>query len=234
VKTDRKASDEREMKLGALDGGDDRGEGLAEVPDSRKGLGDSRQDGFDELDGGVLYSELFGIECEVGALGGLEGAVLAGEVCDLSTGRLGVETFDVALFAGFVGGFYVGFEEVLFADDAACEVAEFAARGDGGDEDDDAVLDENLSEFGDSADIFQAILVGEAEVRIEAGAQVVAVEDDCETALLMEDTLCGVGDGGFPRAGKSAHPDGEASLVQESFLVEAVEEAVEFSMDIHF
>ena len=71
-----------------------------------------------------------------------------------------------------------------------------------------------------------------SEVGVEAGADVIAVEDDGEAALLMEDTLCGVGDGGFPRAGEAAHPDGEAFLFEEGFFVVAVEETVVLGVDV--
>jgi hypothetical protein len=52
--------------------------------------------------------------------------------------------------------------------------------------------------------------------------------------LLVEDAFGGVGDGGFPGAGQAAHPDGESPLVEEVFLVVAIEEAVGFGMDVHF
>ena len=65
---------------------------------------------------------------------------------DFATGGFGVEAFDVALFAGFVAGLDVNFEEVV-AEQSAGEVAEFAAWGDGGDEGDDALGDEDLGDF---------------------------------------------------------------------------------------
>jgi hypothetical protein len=50
---------------------------------------------------------------------------------------------------------------------------------------------------------------------------------------LVEDAFRGVGDGGFAGAGEAAHPDDEAALFEEGFLVVAVEEAVELGVDVH-
>jgi hypothetical protein len=191
--------------------------------------GDFFADGFEEFEGGVLDGGGLGVEDEVGVLRGLERAVLAGEIGDFAAGGLGVEAFDVALFAGFVAGFNIDFEQVV-AEQAAGEVAEFAAGSDGGDEGDDALGDEDFGDLGNAADVFEAVLVGEAEVGVEAGAEVVAVEDGGEAPLLVEDALGGVGDGGFPGAGQTAKPDDEAALAEQVLLVVAVEEAVELWM----
>ena len=79
-----------------------------------------------------------------------ERAVLACEMGDFATGGLGVEAFDVALFTDLVAGFDVNFEEVV-AEQAAGEVAEFAARSDGGDEGDDALGNEDFGDFRNAA-----------------------------------------------------------------------------------
>jgi hypothetical protein len=75
-------------------------------------------------------------------------------------------------------------------------------------------------------------LVGEAEVGVEAGAEVIAIEDGGEAALLVEDAFGGVGDGGFSGAGEAAEPDDDAALAEEVFLIVAVEEAVMFGKDV--
>ena len=128
---------------------------------------------------------------------GLEGAVLAGEVFDLAASGFGIESFYVPFFKGFVGGFDVGLEEVFLADDSPCEIAEFAAGCDRGDEDDHAVFHKNFGGLCDPADVFQAVVIGKSEIGIEAGAQIVPIQDDSETPLLMEDAFRCIGDGGF-------------------------------------
>ena len=119
--------------------------------------GDALADGFEEFEGGVLDGGGFGIEDEIRVLRRLEGAVLAGEMGDFAAGGFGVEAFDVAFFAGLVAGLDIDLEEVL-AEQSAGEVAEFAARGDGGDEGDDALGDEDFGDFRDAADVFEAVL----------------------------------------------------------------------------
>ncbi len=152
------------------------------------------------------------MEGEVWMDWGFERAVLAGEVSDFASGGLGIESFDIAFFTGFEGGVDENFKEVLFADDAACEIAQFTARSDGGDKNDDTVIDKDFGQFCDAADVFQAVFIGESEVGVKTGAEVVTIKDDGEVALLVEDAFRGVGDGRFAGAGKATHPDGEPFL----------------------
>jgi hypothetical protein len=51
--------------------------------------------------------------------------------------------------------------------------------------------------------------------------------------LLVEDAFDGIGDGGFSGAGESAKPDNDAALAKEGFFIAAIEETVEFGMDVH-
>ena len=189
-------------------------------------------DGFEDLEGGILDGGVFGIQDEICVIGWLERTILAGEMCDFATGGFGVESFDVALFTDFVAGLDVNFKNIA-AEDAACEVTEFAAWGDGGNEGDGPLRNQNLSDLRDAADVFKSVFIGETEVGIEAGAEVVAIEDGGEAPLLMENALDGIGDGGFPRAGKPAKPDDDAALAEEVFLILAMKKAVEFGMDVH-
>jgi len=153
--------------------------------------------------------------------------LFAGEVGNFAFGGFGVEAFDIALFAGLVAGLDEDFEEVG-SDDVAGDLAEFGARGDGGDEGDDALMGESFCRLGDAADVFRAVIIGESEVRVESGAEVVAIEDDGEAALLVELAFDGVGDGGLTRAGEAVEPDHGAALLEQSFFVLALEEAVKF------
>jgi hypothetical protein len=49
---------------------------------------------------------------------------------------------------------------------------------DEGDEHDQAGIGHQLGDFGDAADVFHAIGIGEAEIAVEAVADIVAVEDE--------------------------------------------------------
>jgi len=179
------------------------------------------------LGGGILEGRGFGIDDEVSVFGDVELALFAGEVGDFAFGGLRVEAFDIALLAGFVAGLDEDLEEVV-AENVAGDLAEFGARGDGGDEGDDALVGENFCCLGDAADVFRSVLVAEAEVRVESGAEVVAIEDDGEAAVLVELAFDGVGDGGLAGAGEAVEPDHGAALAEQAFLVLAFEEAVEF------
>ena len=184
-------------------------------------------DGGEELGGGFLEGSGFGVDDEVGVFWNVELALFAGEVGDFAFGGFGVEAFDIALFAGLIAGLDEDFEEIG-SDDVAGDLAEFGARGDGGDEGDDALVGENFCRLGDAADVFRAVIVGESEIGVESGAEVVAIEDDGEAALLVELAFDGVGDGGLAGAGEAVEPDHTAALLEQAFLVLAFEEAVEF------
>ena len=121
----------------------------------------------------------------------------------------------------------------ILAEEAACEVTEFPARSDCGNKSDNPLGNQHFGHLSNAADVFEAILVGEAEVGVEAGAEVVAIEDGGEASLLVEDAFGGIGDGGFPLTGKAAEPNDDAALAEEILFVLAVEETVEFGMDVH-
>lgn len=143
--------------------------------------------------------QFLAIEDEIRLHRFLEGTVPAGEVLDFALGGLGIEAFDIAGGAGFVASPDINLEKIS-AENAAGDIAEFAARGDGGDDRDDALGGEKPGDLGDAADVFEAVIVREAKVRVEAGAHVIAIEDDRGAALLVQHALGGIGDGGFSGA----------------------------------
>ena len=151
---------------------------------------------------------------------------------DFSTGGSGIEPLNVAFFASFVTGFDIHLDEIG-PEQSSGEVTEFAARSDGGHDGDDALGNKELRRFSDAADVFQAILVGEAEVGAEAGAQVVTIEDGGETALLVKDAFHGIGESGFAGTGKPAKPNDNAALAKERFLVATMEEPMSIRMNVH-
>ena len=92
---------------------------------------------------------------------------------------------------------------------------------------------EDFGNFGNPADILKAILITEAEVGVQAGSEVVTVEDRGEATLLVKDAFCGICDGGFSGTGQAAHPDDDAALAKKVFFVLTMQEAMKLGMDIH-
>ena len=69
-----------------------------------------------------------------------------------------------------------------------------------------AGIDHQLRDFGDAADILDAVGIGEAEIAVEAVADIVAVEQIGDVALGMELLLDEIGDGRFAGARQSGEP----------------------------
>ena len=72
-------------------------------------------------------------------------------------------------------------------------------------------------DFADAADVFGAVLGGEAEVFVEAHADVVAVEAMGVLLFVKEHLLEDAGDGALAGGGEAGHPDGDAFLIEEGF-----------------
>jgi len=87
-------------------------------------------------------------------------------------------------------------------------------RDEAGDGDAGAVGEE-LRDFGDAPDVFRAVGGGEAEVAVQAEADVVAVEAVGGEGVVEEVLFEGGGDGGFAGGGEAGQPDCEAGLVAE-------------------
>ena len=60
--------------------------------------------------------------------------------------------------------------------------------------------------LGDAADVLDAVGIGEAQILVEAVADIVAVEQIGEMALRMELLLDQIGDGRFAGAGEAGEP----------------------------
>jgi len=73
--------------------------------------------------------------------------------------------------------------------------------------------DTTLPYFADAADVFDAVLRGEAKVAAQAVAHVVAVQHKGMAAALVQLFLDGMCQGGFARAGQAGEPDDGAAMV---------------------
>ena len=75
------------------------------------------------------------------------------------------------------------------------------------DEHDQAGVDEELRRLGDAADVLDAVGIGEAEVAVEAVADIVAVEEIGVAAEEVELLLDEIGDGRLAGAGEAGEPE---------------------------
>ncbi len=137
------------------------------------------------------------VEDDVCFCGFFEAAVTAGEFFYGTGFCFGIEAFDVALLAGFEGGFDVDFNEVVLADDLAGHATEGLGGGDEGTNGDDAGVGKEAGDFCGAAEVFAAVFIREAESAGEAGAELVAIEDSGEAAFVMQGALEGGSEGAF-------------------------------------
>ena len=109
-------------------------------------------------------------------LGNLEGGADSGEVLHLSTSGASIETLHVATFTLGEWRGDIDFAEVGGADDVACHLSEFVCGRDEAGYRHDTCIDEEFTYLGYATDVFAAVFFGEAEVGVDAGTDVVAVE----------------------------------------------------------
>jgi len=141
----------------------------------------------------------------------------AGEVLDLAGLGFLVEAFGVALEADLQGTVDEDFEECTCGEEVTGELTVSPEGGDEGGDEDKAGVVEELGEVGDTADVFLAAGGGEVEIGVEAGADVVAIEEvGVGGEFAVEAFFEGVGDGGFAGAGEAGEPDDERGVVFDS------------------
>lgn len=139
---------------------------------------------LDDLRDALLDAVLVGLDDDLGVLRGLVGGGDAGEVLDLAGAGLLVEALRVALLGDLDGDIDVDLDEgegfvLAGAADGvqiAGDLTVGAVGGDEGGEGDGGAVGKELGDLGDAADVLVAVGLGEAEVLVEAEADVVAVE----------------------------------------------------------
>ena len=119
----------------------------------------------------------------------------AGELGDLATAGLGVESLDVAGLADGERGVDEDLDERVVREGGAGLGAVGSQRSDEGDEGDMARASEEAGDGGGATHAFSAVGGGEAQVAIERDAEVVAIHADDVTAGVEEAALDGFGDG---------------------------------------
>ena len=90
---------------------------------------------------------------------------------------------------------------------APCYLSVLLVRRDERRDGDGGTVSEQLGDFGDAADILRAIGGGEAQVAVEAEADVVTVETVSGEGVLEEMLLEGYGYSGLSGGGEAGEPD---------------------------
>jgi hypothetical protein len=176
-----------------------------------------------DLGNTLLDSVLVGLDGNLRVRGGLVGRRDAGKVLDLTSAGLFVQALGVALLGNLEGHVDVDLDKgdvlvVLLLGlgvEVPGEVPVGAVGTDEGGDGDGGRVGEELGYLGDAADVLVAVLLGEAEVLVEAEADVVAVEAVGGHAEVQEVLLQGGGNGGLARGGEAGEPEGEALLLAE-------------------
>jgi hypothetical protein len=160
-----------------------------------------------------------GIQHHLGVRRCLVGRRNPGEFGDFTRPRLLIEALRVAVLAGLEAGIDQHLDEISLTHDRADVVAVGPVGRDERREDDDAGIREELRHLTDPADVLAAVVGREAEVRIQAVADVVAVEHVGEPPSLDEGVLGRDRDRRLPRAGKTGQPDRHALLAEHFFAI---------------
>ena len=131
----------------------------------------------------------------------------AGEVGNLSSAGATIKPLGIARFADGQRRIHEHFDELSRREAFARHAALAAIGADETHQHDQACIHHQTRYFGDAADVFHAILLGEAKVAVEAVAHVVAIEHVRVEALRVQAFFHQIGERGFARTGQPGEPD---------------------------
>src|SRR6185369_364920 len=161
------------------------------------------------------------VDDELGLLGRLVRRRDAGELGDLAGACLLVEALRIALLALVELALGVDLDEAAFGHRLARDLAIGAIRRDERRDVDDACIRKQRGHFADAANVFGAIGGREAEILVEAVADVVAIEHEAAHAALPQCLFHEVCDRGLARSGKPGQPHGKAAVAVDGFALVA-------------
>ena len=163
--------------------------------------------------------------------GGFERGANACEVLHLTTTGTGIETFHIATLAFAERRGNIDLAEVLLADYLPSHLPQFCCGRDEAGYCDDACIDKEFANFGDATDVLAAVFFREAEVAIDASADVVTVEDAAEDASPVQFSFNTDGYGTLAAATQASHPYHDASLMEQLLFLLAGKHLVEDGVD---
>jgi hypothetical protein len=179
---------------------------------------DALRDRLQQLSEAFVLVVKLGVNDEIGTIRLFKPGVLTCEILYLSRVDFGIKSLGISLCAGLVGGTYIDFEKVVISENGASQRTQLVVRGDKRRDRHDPGLGKQLGDLGNSPDILETVLVGEAEILIQTRSDIVPIEDFHEIPLLVEATLEEIGEGRFPGARQTIHPDDNSSLRKERLL----------------
>ena len=124
----------------------------------------------------VLDRQLVGGDDQIGLLGRLVGARDAGELGNLAGPGPSVEALGIADLAGLERGLDVDLVEGVLGG-RPCPLAVASVGRDEARDDEEAGVGEEARDLADPADVLGAVVGAEAEIGVEPGADIVAVQD---------------------------------------------------------
>ena len=158
---------------------------------------------------GVLFACL---QHDLRILGRFVAGIDAGEVADLARPRLAVEALGVAPFAQRQRGVHEHLDELALLHQAARHPPLVAERRDQRDQNDQPGIDEQLRHLGDAADVLHPVGIGEAQVAVQAVADVVAIQQVAVAASRRQPAFHPRGGGGLARPRKAGEPQDAGPL----------------------
>lgn len=150
----------------------------------------------------------------------------AGELGDLALAGLLVQALGIALLGNLDGNVDPHLDKgqarlaagTFGVVQTASQIAVRSVGGNEAGDGDGAAVGEELGHLGDAADVFLAFLGAEAQVLVEAEADVVTVQTVGVLVVRFADEslLERHGDGGLARGRKTRQPDGQAGLLEKA------------------
>ncbi len=150
---------------------------------------------FDDRLGRLLGRVLRRVDVDLGTLRRFVRRIDAGEVLELATTGLLVQPLNVAVFGDRQWRIDVNLVELARLEQAARHAALGPERRDERHHHDEARIGHQLADFGDSPDVLDPVRIREAQVTVQAVADVVAVEQVGVLAEGEQALLDQVGDG---------------------------------------
>ena len=162
----------------------------------------------------------------------LERRAHARELLDFAPARLGIQALHVALLAHFQRRGHVHFQKVFRPDDTGSHAPQRVVRTDESGKRDDARVHEQLAHLGDAPDVLHPVRLREAQVIVDAAADIVAVQNAAKQAAPLQLALHGDGHSALARSAQAREPHHHTALPQQRFLVPARQHPVEYRINM--